>query len=332
MVATFDFFLGVDPEGVDPDLGYPDDGHRLVQAWAWYSLDDDTYRADGTVLSEGYNGDLYRGGNNKWLTLLGQDYGNYIQQNGLVTEYVDLYPEQLSLDGQDPVYGQPITLSITTQVANYGNVTTTMPVEVQLWDGDPQLGGISLGVISTTSTVPPRYQGDATASMSWQTVATGTRSIHARVDPGQTVAEPREDNNSGALGFSFYTDWAVSDLGVSAPVPIFTGGVLTLTLAAQVENGGNTAGKDLQVVFSEQGGPTIGTAMLEAIQSPGSSSYVEVTWPVDRAGLYQIRVMADPADAFLEPNESDNERLASILVPSQEAYLPLVLNMAGTGG
>ncbi|HEC35605.1 MAG TPA: hypothetical protein ENI39_03625, partial [Anaerolineae bacterium] len=56
MRATFDYFR----TATDPQLGYPADGNRLVQAWAWYSLDDNTYR-DGQVVGEGYNGDLFTG-------------------------------------------------------------------------------------------------------------------------------------------------------------------------------------------------------------------------------------------------------------------------------
>jgi len=53
MYATFDFFLSA----TDPNLGYPADGDRLVQAWAWYSLDDDIYY-EGQKIGEGYGGDL----------------------------------------------------------------------------------------------------------------------------------------------------------------------------------------------------------------------------------------------------------------------------------
>ena len=36
MLATFDYFMNTK----DCDLGYPADDCRLVQRWAWYSLDD----------------------------------------------------------------------------------------------------------------------------------------------------------------------------------------------------------------------------------------------------------------------------------------------------
>jgi hypothetical protein len=247
MLATFDFLLGVDPAGVDPELGYLDDGCQLVQAWAWYSLDDDVYDTDGTWLGGGYNGDLYEGGLSKQLTPLGEDYAHYILQNGLITQYVDLYPAELSFDAHEPIYGQPVTLSITAQVANYGNVTTTASVEVGLWDGDPCGGGTSIGVVPTTSTVPPRYCGVRAASVAWQTIATGTRRVYAQVDPGQGVVESREDNNLGFGGLSFYTDWTISDAGPVGRAPIFTDNMITLPLQAKIGNGGTAAGQGVGV-------------------------------------------------------------------------------------
>lgn len=51
MYGAFDFLLSA----TDGNTGYPGDGNRLVQKWAWYSLDDefdpDTW--------EGFNGNLY---------------------------------------------------------------------------------------------------------------------------------------------------------------------------------------------------------------------------------------------------------------------------------
>ena len=328
MLATFDFFQGVDPDGVDADLGYPEDGYRLVQAWAWYSLDDDVYDDDGTWLGGGYNGDLYEGGLSKQLTPLGQDFGDYIGDSGLVTEYVDLYPAGLSFQPLEPIYGQPVAVTITAQVANYGNVTATAPIDVGLWNGDPTGGGALIGVVSTTSTVPPRYSGVAPVSVSWQTIATGTQRVTAQVDPGQGVVEPREDNNLGFGDLSFYVDWVISGAGPGERVPIFAGEVITLPLRAEIGNEGTVAGQGVRVQFSEEGGGVIGEVTLDSPQAPGDSSPVQVLWPVRRAGLYRIHVVVDPSDAFPEPDESDNEASATILVPSQVVLLPLLSRMS----
>jgi hypothetical protein len=47
LTGTFDFFT----DAVDPALGYPEDGDRLVQRWCWYSLDSpDTYYPTGRLI------------------------------------------------------------------------------------------------------------------------------------------------------------------------------------------------------------------------------------------------------------------------------------------
>jgi len=48
MLATFEFFRSA----VDPDLGYPADGYRLVQRWSRFSLADTRYPT-GNLLSPG---------------------------------------------------------------------------------------------------------------------------------------------------------------------------------------------------------------------------------------------------------------------------------------
>ena len=51
MEETFDFMLRT----TDPDLGYPADGNRLVQRWAWLSLNSRQFHEDPI---HGYNGSL----------------------------------------------------------------------------------------------------------------------------------------------------------------------------------------------------------------------------------------------------------------------------------
>lgn len=63
MYGSFDYFL----TAVDEELGYPADGNRLVQRWAWYSLSDKRYPT----------GNLFDPGT-KEITPLGIDYKNYV--------------------------------------------------------------------------------------------------------------------------------------------------------------------------------------------------------------------------------------------------------------
>jgi hypothetical protein len=66
MLATFDYFR----TATSSTLGYPEDGNRLVQAWCWYSLDDDGF--------EGYESYSHLfNPTTKQLTALGRAYRDY---------------------------------------------------------------------------------------------------------------------------------------------------------------------------------------------------------------------------------------------------------------
>jgi len=66
MLATFDYFLNTKSN----ELGYPADENRLVQAWAWYSLDDDHFEGHDSR-SHLFNPTT------KQLTALGRAYRDY---------------------------------------------------------------------------------------------------------------------------------------------------------------------------------------------------------------------------------------------------------------
>jgi hypothetical protein len=67
LYATLDYMT----TATDPSLGYPDDDYRLVQRWAWYSLNDDGFEGD-TSYHHFFDPDT------KEITDLGIDYANYI--------------------------------------------------------------------------------------------------------------------------------------------------------------------------------------------------------------------------------------------------------------
>jgi hypothetical protein len=79
MQNTFDYLTTATSGG----LGYPADGSRLVQRWAWYSLNDCVW---GTAYcgARGFNGNLFDP-ETRQITAYGLFYGSYI------------YPESLHL-------------------------------------------------------------------------------------------------------------------------------------------------------------------------------------------------------------------------------------------
>lgn len=83
MVGTFDHCLAAS----DPQLGYARDDDRLVQRWAWYSLNDRLADLEADVPYFGFNGGLYA-----WdqeypgvLTQFGETYRDYLQTLGCST-------------------------------------------------------------------------------------------------------------------------------------------------------------------------------------------------------------------------------------------------------
>ena len=69
MYASFDYLT----TATDGSLGYPADGNRLVQRWAWYSLNDDDF--------EGWSSHHHLfNPQTKQITQLGIDYGSYTSQ------------------------------------------------------------------------------------------------------------------------------------------------------------------------------------------------------------------------------------------------------------
>ena len=57
----------------DERTGYPADDHRLVQRWAWYSLNDDVYDPQTGI---GFNGNLFDRSTHE-IAPLGVAYGTY---------------------------------------------------------------------------------------------------------------------------------------------------------------------------------------------------------------------------------------------------------------
>ncbi len=180
MLNTFDYFM----TATDPELGHPLDGNRLVQRWAWYSLNDNRF--------EGYRlrSHLFDS-TSKEITSLGLAFEDYVASQDLFTPYVDLMPAKITSTPSQPLTldGRPITLTLTAMVRNTGN-TDTENVPIQFWAGDPTH---PIGSIQTVVTLPARSLG--VVSVEWQNVCTGAYTVGVTVDPDALITESDEENN-----------------------------------------------------------------------------------------------------------------------------------------
>jgi len=92
MTATFDYLLSA----CDEELGYPADGNRLVQRWAWFSLNEKPWDAES---GEGFNGALF-------------DH-RHAAYPGVLTEHGEHFAEYTSALGRAPITREVPTLETT---------------------------------------------------------------------------------------------------------------------------------------------------------------------------------------------------------------------------
>jgi len=164
MYASFDYFT----TATDDDLGYPADGNRLVQRWAWYSLNDDDFEG-----SPSHHHLFDPGGA---ITPLGIDYGNYVSLSIdpistcvtlTCTRTVEIKAEaragvdtaEIHLDF-DPVYLQVVNViggneagsPLTTVSQNaFNNETGRIDYTAQTPEGDPATGSFIVARIQFTA-------------------------------------------------------------------------------------------------------------------------------------------------------------------------------------
>jgi hypothetical protein len=192
MYATFDFFL----TATDEQIGYPADDDRLVQAWAWYSLDDNGYH-DGQVIDWGYGGDLYTGAYTKTLTGLGEAYAAYVHERlGTGPAYTDLYLRRFQVEPAPVVTwdgAETLPFTITAEIANHGRQAASS-VEVRVGVDDPDAGGTLL-LPPRVFDVPGRYEGAAAITVTWTPLAPGAYTLWVEIDPAGEVAETDVGNN-----------------------------------------------------------------------------------------------------------------------------------------
>jgi len=320
MLATFDYFLNA----TDPDIGYPADGNRLVQRWAWYSLDDDSF-GWGTTWGVLFNRHTHE------ITPMGEAFGEYAAR--LITPYVDLYPQRVSWAwAEPPVYGESPPLVVTAVVANRGNTVVQEPFVVRAWLGKPGGGGY-LGQ-TTVSSVPSRYAGQSEATITRQVAINGPieKMITVRVDTTRQVAESDEENNQSQVELRVDVDVALEEVRFEPPIPplVQPGETVTATVIARVVNEGDVEVRDLGVRFETADDALPGSETLTALP-PGGAAEVRVTWPGRGVGVHEVTVIVDPAAEVVESDEGNNGGWGRFLVASERRMFPLVYSNTSAG-
>jgi hypothetical protein len=178
MTKTLEYML----TSTDPLLGDPTDGYRLIQRWAWWSLTDTS--------------------TNGWLfdpithnrTTFGDQWVSYAAQ---VSPTIDLYPAHIFVDPPAPFsQGGNVTFTLKALIANSGNISSTLPITVHFYNGNPSEGGTLIGSAQVISPLTG-CGGSQISQVEWSDVPTGTHTVFVSVDPDQMISEMNEFNNLG---------------------------------------------------------------------------------------------------------------------------------------
>lgn len=182
MLASFDYMLNT----TDSASGYPADGNRLVQEFAWFSLN---YWEFDINTYFGLNGNLFDH-DSRQIMALGLDYADYAKK--VTAQTIDLAATDLQITPATANRGEPITFSAT--FVNSGAVTAEN-VAVRFWAGDPRHGGQLLGASPVRPQVVSGCQQPLTDTVTWLPATGGNYTIFAELTANNLALESNLTNN-----------------------------------------------------------------------------------------------------------------------------------------
>jgi hypothetical protein len=177
MLATFDWLR----TATDADTGYPADGNRLVQAWAWFSLAEANFEGWATW-NHLFDPDT------TFITPLGLSFATYTTP--LTTPFawaVDLQVTAIQYAPSAPTASGLVTATVAAQIHNAGG-SASESVVVRF-----QRDGVLAGEVALP---PVAAGGSASAHVVWPTLGPGWYQVTATADPDGQAGECDRSNNT----------------------------------------------------------------------------------------------------------------------------------------
>lgn len=317
MTQTFDLFLYTK----DSEIGYPADDHRLVQAWAWYSLSDD----------EWYNGFLFHSGS-KALSPMGEAYAQYAAALS-ETVHADLsarlvtarpsFPPTITQGGTAGLL--TFTIHFSGSIGNLGKLPASDVLarsEIVL----DRIGTVLLGH-DAYYTVPARFDGVVVLPPLTTTLdVPGRHEVRLSLDPDGRVDEPREWNNVVTTTLDLRPDLLALDLAYRPTGPIAQSGALLVT--ATVHNQGDWPSTAVSGTVHLQTVPEGMLLVPRTLSVPplNAGEHVEVgltlTWPVPDHDRYELVLELDSANVVDEQREDNNTYTLTVPVAISATLTP----------
>jgi hypothetical protein len=192
MLESFRFMA----ETKDASIGYPHDENRLVQAWAWYSLNDIKY---DLATGRGFNGNLFDHDTGV-AERLASDFRTF--SSAYYVQYTDVVVRDLTISPSEIISASgPVSVTVDVSLINRGNLNA-QDLRVQFWLGDPERGGTLLGQSQRLNRLAVRCSEAATLSFVWTpgVLDTGSYPIYVVVTY-QNSSREFDPSNNRAAGF-----------------------------------------------------------------------------------------------------------------------------------
>jgi hypothetical protein len=186
MNESFDFLLNT----TDPNIGYPGDNNRLVQRFAWYSVDDKV----------NHNGFLFDANLPvaSSRTAMGDNFAAYTDA---VSDTVDFYLDEVTVLGTPPPASSgATTITLQAVIGNSGNLAADTPATVRFYNGDPNSGGKLIG---TAQAISLEGCGEQTkVQVEWGGVAPGNYTVYAQVSTWENELDRTNNQASTPVTFA----------------------------------------------------------------------------------------------------------------------------------
>lgn len=173
----------------DPNIGYPLDNNRLVQAWAWFSIYNEGVGEASNLYAE----------NITTKTLIGTTMANYVWSE---PTYKDLIVESAESAIVFTGNNATATAKLTTSFRNSGNVAVESPFKVTFY-ADANLTQ-PIGDVTINADLVGCAVKNLTASVNWSDLEPGVYPYWVFVDSGNTIPEtPSSNANNIKKGWVF---------------------------------------------------------------------------------------------------------------------------------
>ena len=308
LAGSISYFL----TATDALVGYPADGNRLVQMWAWYSLYDSQY-----------GGSLITAPPTASLTLAGQAYAQIAVT--VLTPTVDLYAVPLITPTIPPNSYGPAAVSLTVMVDNHGNsLVTSIPIRFARYDY--AAGQLLDSQDITLSQVLTRYAGvQPQVSTAWELAPATLYTLTCEVDPAHALNHIHRTNQRLSYLVGWASDLEAASLSSSLPHTLAWTAPITSVITATIRNAGNLTSSVSLIRFDTTTDLTLTDQATQTVPALAPDAVIGVTTTllVSSPGAYVVTATVEPSG--LDLNLHNNAITLGILSAITRAYLPIVL-------